>query len=229
VTAEDADGKFLAYFCWLAATMFHLDQKQTWRQSLGWLGGELLVVFVAVSAAFVVENYRDNRKQIAEMQQVIAGIVTELTSTETKARSYSDAILADIARWEAADRTGKRAVPGYYRIPGVPHPPSAAWNSAVASGIARMLEPSLRWDLGYFYSEFVGIHDNYVRYNEFTEREVLPNALLGPDAFYGRDGRLLPSFRVHMDLQKEFAGDLLRLSSMARDLRSRLEAVQFSE
>jgi len=57
----------------------------------------------------------------------------------------------------------------------------------------------------------------------------LPNALLGPDAFYGRDGRLLPAFRVHMDLQKEFAVDLLRLSSMARDLRSRLEAVQLSE
>jgi hypothetical protein len=208
--------------------MSHLDEKQSWRQRLGWLGGELLVVFVAVSAAFVVENYRDNRKQIAEMQQAIAGIITELTSTETKARSYSDAISADIARWEAADRTGKRAVPGYYRIPGAPHPPSAAWNSALASGIARMLEPSLRWDLGYFYSEFVGIHDNYVRYNEFTEREVLPNALLGPDSFYGRDGRLLPSFRVHMDLQKEFAEDLRRLGDMARDLRVRLEAVQSS-
>jgi hypothetical protein len=209
--------------------MSRLDQRQSWRQRLGWLASELLVVFAGVSAAFVVENYRDNRKQIAEMHQAIAGIITELTSTETKARKYSNAILADIARWENADRTGKRAVPGYYRIPGAPHPPSAAWNSVVASGIARMLEPSLRWELGYFYSEFVGVHDNYVRYNEFTEREVLPKALSGPDAFYGPDGRLLPAFRVHMDLQKEFAEDLRRLSSMARDLRVRLEAVQSSK
>jgi len=170
--------------------MSHLDQKQSWRQRLGWLTGELLVVFAGVSAAFVVENYRD------------------------------------IARWEDADRNGKRAVPGYYRIPGAQHPPSAAWNSAIASGIARMLEPSLRWDLGYFYSEFVGVHDNYVRYNQFTEREVLPKALSGPDAFYGSDGHLLPAFRVRMNLQKEFAEDLRRLSSMARDLGVRLEAVQ---
>src|SRR5215470_8658657 len=35
--------------------MSHLDGKQSWRPRLGWLGGELLVVFVAVSAAFVVE------------------------------------------------------------------------------------------------------------------------------------------------------------------------------
>src|SRR4029450_1845073 len=209
--------------------MAHLDQKESWQQRLGRLTGELLVVFAGVSAAFVVENYRDNRKQISEMHQTVAGIIAELVSTETKALTYSDAILADIGRWENADRTGKRAVQGYYRIPGASHPPSAAWNSAVASGIARMLEPSLRWDLGYFDSEFVGIHDNYDRYNQFTEREVLSKALSGPDAFYGPEGRLLPAFRVHMDLQKEFAEDLRRLSSMARDLRVRLEAVQSSK
>jgi len=193
---------------------------------MGWLVGELIVVFTGVSAAFVVENYRDNRNQVNEMHQAVAGIVAELTETETKSRKYSDAILADIARWEDADRAGKRAVPGYYRIPGAPHPPSAAWNSAVASGVARMLEPNLRRDLGYFYNEFVGIHDNYDRYNQFTERELLPKALLGADAFYGPDGRLLPAFRVHMDLQKEFAQDLRRLSTLSHDLRGRLEAVQ---
>ena len=150
--------------------MSHPDQKQSWRQRLGRLVGELIVVFTGVSAAFVVENYRDNRNQVNEM--------------------------------EDADRAGERAVPGYQRIPGAPHPPLAGWNSAVASGVARMLEPNLRRDLGYFYSEFVEIHDNYVQYNQFTEREVLPKALLGPDAFYGPDGRLLLAFGVHMDQQK---------------------------
>jgi len=163
------------------------------------------------------------------MHQAVAGIITELKETESKTGTFSDAILANIARWEDADRAGKRAVPGYYRIPGAPHPPSAAWNSAVSSGLARMLEPKLRRDLGYFYNEFVGIHDNYDRYNQLTEREVLPKALSGPDAFYGPSGRLLPAFRVHMDLQKEFAQDLRRLGTMAHDLRGKLEAVQLSK
>lgn len=206
--------------------MSHLDQKQSWRQRLGWLAGELIVVFAGVSAAFVVENYRDNRNQLNELHQAVAGIIAELTETETKSRAFSDAILADITRWEDADRSGHRAVPGHFRIPGAPHPPSAAWNSAVASGLARMLEPKLRKDLGYFYNEFVGIHENYVRYNQFTETDVLPKALSGPDAFYGTDGRLLPAYRVYMDLQKEFAQDLSRLGMMAHDLRGRLEAVE---
>jgi len=45
--------------------------------------------------------------------------------------------------------------------------------------IARMFDPKLRMDLGYYYSEFVGIHDNYERYNQFTEREILPRLAAG--------------------------------------------------
>src|SRR6266480_522554 len=115
--------------------MAHRSQNATWRERLAWLASELFIIFLAVSAAFVVENYRDHRTQLAE---------------------FHDA------------------------IPGVTHPPTAAWNSAVSSGVARMIEPKLRTDLGYYYSEFLGIHDNYDRYNQFTEREVLPRILLGP-------------------------------------------------
>jgi len=42
---------------------------------MGWLAGELIVVFAGVSAAFVVENYRDNRNQVNEMHQAVAGII----------------------------------------------------------------------------------------------------------------------------------------------------------
>jgi len=63
----------------------------------------------------------------------------------------------------------------------------------------------------------------------FTEREVLPRIALGPDAFYATDGRILPAFRVHMDLQKEFAADLRKLSNQAHDLRLRLETVRSSK
>ena len=195
---------------------------QTWPQRLGAWAGELLVIFIGVSAAFVVDNYRDNRSQAAELHQAVAGIVTELDHYQARAGKFADAIDSRIAAWEKADRAGQRAIPAYFRIPGADHPPSAAWTTAVASGVARMLEPELRMDLGYFYSEFVGIHENYARFNAFTEREVLPRALEGPDAFYGPDGKLLPMFRVHMQLQAEFAADLRRLGGAAHDLRARL-------
>ena len=149
--------------------MSQTDQKQTWRSRLGWLAGQLFVIFLGVSAAFVLENYRETLSQREELHQAVAGIITELEHYETRSVQYADAFNTASERWAAADREGRRAVPGYYRIPGAPHPPSAAWNTAVTSGIARMLEPKLRVQLGYFYNEFVGIHDNYDRYNQFTE------------------------------------------------------------
>ena len=111
------------------------------------------MVFVGVSAAFLLENYRESRHQAEEFHQAVAGVIAELSRTETRGRDFADAISAKITEWEKADRSGQRAIPGYYRIPGATHPPSAAWNSMVTSGLARLIEPKLRTELGYYYSE----------------------------------------------------------------------------
>jgi hypothetical protein len=205
------------------------EKRGSWRGHVGWLVGQLIVVFAGVSAAFVVENYRDSRNQEAEFHQALSGLIAELHRYETRGLEFSDGMEAKISAWEKADGSGKRAIPGYYRIPGATHPPSAAWTTMMSSGLARLIEPDLRTELGLFYSEVTGIHDNYDRYNQFTEREVLPRIALGPDAFYGADGGILPPFRVHMDLQREFAGDLRKLSHQAHDLRVRLEKVRDSK
>ena len=204
------------------------EKKGSWRGHLGWLIGQLIVVFAGVSAAFVVENYRDNKNQQAEFHEALSGVIAELKRYETRGLEFADGIDAKISAWEKADHGGTRAIPGYYRIPGATHPPSAAWTTMTSSGLARLIEPGLRTELGLFYSEVVGIHDNYDRYNRFTESEVLPRIALGPDGFYGTDGHIQPAFRVHMDLQKEFAADLRKLSHQAHDLRLKLEAVRGS-
>jgi hypothetical protein len=174
--------------------MVQSEKRGSWRGHVGWLVGQLIVVFAGVSAAFVVENYRDSKNQQAEFRQGLSGVIAELNRYETRGLEFADGMDAKISAWEQADRSGTRAVPGYYRIPGATHPPSAAWTMMVSSGLARLIEPGLRTELGLFYSEVVGIHDNYDRYNQFTEREVLPRIALGPDAFYGTDGRILPAF-----------------------------------
>ena len=202
------------------------EKPQGGRSRLGRWAGELVVVFVGVSAAFVVDNYRDSKNQAAEFHQALSGVSAELDRHSIRAREFADAFSTKIKEWEEADRAGKRAIPGYYRIPGATHPPIAAWNTMVSSGLARLIEPKLRTELGYFYSEFTGIHDNYDRYNQFTEREVLPRLAAGPDAFYGPDGHILPMFRVHMDLQQEFATDLRNLSTKAHEFRTRLENIR---
>jgi hypothetical protein len=199
--------------------MAHRSQNATSRERLGWLASEFLIIFVGVSAAFVVENYRDYRTHVAEFHDAMSGVIAELRNTEAKTRTYSEAIFADLARWEEADRTGKRAVPSHYRIPGATHPPTSAWNSAVSSGVARMIERRCAPSLGITTTNS-SASDNYDRYNQFTEREYCC-ASFGPEAFYGSDGKLPLHFRVYMDLRKSSPPIF---KSAPRPLRTKLEA-----
>ena len=193
------------------------------RGRLGRAVVELVVVFVGVTAAFFVEGYRGKLEQREQLRQATDGIITELRQHEARAREHADSISSRINAWTSDAAAGRKAVPAYYLIPGATHPPTAAWDAAVASGVASLYEPALRLELGYFYAEFVGISDNYVRRLEFIEREVLPRARTGPGAFYDSSDRLLPEFAVEMDLLGDFGADLIRVSEWAGRLRARLE------
>lgn len=123
------------------------ENDQSWRSHFGWLAGQLLVIFLGVTAAFIVENYRENASQREELRQAVAGLITEMEHYETRSAQFADAFDSAIEKWKAADRQGQRAVPGYYRIPGSTHPPTAAWTIIVNSGIARLIDPELRREL----------------------------------------------------------------------------------
>ena len=121
--------------------MAQSEKRESWRGHVGWLAGQLIVVFAGVTAAFVVENYRDSKNQQAEFRQALSGVIAELKRYETRGLEFADGIDAKISAWEQADRSGTRAIPGYYRIPGATHPPSAAWTTMVSSGLARLMGP----------------------------------------------------------------------------------------
>lgn len=190
---------------------------------LGRLAAELIIIFVGVTAAFFVENYRERRAAEEELRQASAGIVEELRHCATRGLAHADSFTASIEAWRAADRAGRRAAPDLYRMPGSPSPPTAAWDATVASGVASQFAPDLRFRLGYFYDEMVGIHANYRRQLAFIESEVMPRAEIGPGAFYDASGRFDPAIRVRIGLLEEFAAELRQLSTAAGELADELE------
>jgi hypothetical protein len=200
------------------------SDRPRWRPNWRRAAVELAVIFVGVTAAFFVESFREHLAAEEDLRQASAGILSELRNFELRGGEYVVAFTGPLERWREADAAGRRTVPEFYRIPGAPTPPTAAWDAAVASGVASQFEPDFRFRLGYFYSEFRGIHENYLRYLHFVEREVLPRAELGPDAFYDASGRFDPAVQVHIVLIEEFTADLDRLSRMAGELADELEA-----
>lgn len=173
------------------------------------------MIFAGVTAAFLVEGYRAQLDEAQQLSQATEGILAELGRYQVRGIEHADSIAASIERWRVVDEAGGRAVPGYYRIPGAPYPPTAAWDAAVSSGVVSMFPPDLRLALGYFYTEFKGIHDNYVRRLEFIEGVIMPALERGPDAFYDASGELGPEFRVQMALLAEFEADIRRMGEEA--------------
>lgn len=206
-----------------------MTQSEPRHRRRGWIkraAGELLIIFVGVTAAFIVEGYRQELSQRAEVRQATEGILTELRRYQVRSVEHADSLSVRLERWRAADSVGQQAVPGYYRIPGGSHPPTAAWDAAISSGVASLFDPELRLALGYFYTDFLGIHDNYVRRLMFIEREVLPRVEQGAEAFYQGDGRVRPEFLVEMSLLDEFGQDLRASSRQAAFLEEWLRIGQ---
>lgn len=201
------------------------SDRSRWRPNWRRAAVELVVIFVGVTSAFFVESYREHLAAEEDLRQASAGILEELRSFEKRGGEYVHAFNGPLERWREADAAGRRTVPEFYRIQGAPTPPTAAWDATVASGVASQFEPDFRFRLGYFYHEFRGIHENYLRHLDFVEREVLPRIEAGPDAFYDASGRFDPAVRVRMALIEEYTADLERLSRMAGELADELEAM----
>lgn len=179
---------------------------------------ELTVIFFGVTLAFFVENYREKSNEREELKQVLSGIIFELNYLAERGSIHQSAIETSIAEWQVSYESGVMAIPGFYRLPGSPTPPSSAWQSAVATGTVSDIPADLRLEIGYFYEEFIGVHSNYLRYTEITERDLMPMALKGAKFFYDSNGELAPNYKVHMQLQLEYASDLKQLTQTAREL-----------
>jgi len=105
--------------------MAQSEKRGSWRGHVGWLAGQLIVVFAGVSAAFVVENYRDAKNQQAEFRQALSGVIAELNRYETRGLEFADGIDAKIPAWQQADRSGTRATRATigFRVHRIPHRP----------------------------------------------------------------------------------------------------------
>ena len=82
------------------------NQTQNWRSHLGWLLGQLLVIFLGVTAAFIVENYRESASQREELRQAVAGLIADLEHYEVRCAQFADGFDSAIEKWKATDGQG---------------------------------------------------------------------------------------------------------------------------
>jgi hypothetical protein len=186
---------------------------------------ELAVIFMGVSAAFVVDKYREDQQDRRRAQQLVAALYADLRSFSTASGQYVAAVRAGLAQSSAARAEGRRPVPYVLRVPGAEGPPVEVWETAMQSGAGEVIDPDLVIQLAAFYHEIAGQSAKYVRYAQFTEQQVWPVMAGDTTAFYdARTGELKPPFAAHRRQLEEIIADLESAQKRASALADRLAA-----
>lgn len=166
---------------------------------------ELFIVFVGVSAAFAVENYRDARHQEMRREAVYRALDRELTQmAETHGPIFQRQMSEQLAAWDRAVQRGERPLPPAFRMPRAERPPTGVWDAAVATGTIELVDPNLFFELARFYNRADSAGDLYVRYATSAQADVWPRLNEGPGAFWEADGDLRPEVKAHVQRLRDF-------------------------
>ena len=138
---------------------------------------ELFIVFVGVSAAFAVENYRDERNEDSRREAVYRALDRELKQmAETHGPVLQRQMTEQLAAWDRAIARGERPLPPDFRIPDAERPPTGVWKAATATGTIELIEPELMFELARFYMRADSAGDLYQRYASAAQVDVMSSA-----------------------------------------------------
>jgi len=193
------------------------------RELLAKVALELFIVFIGVSAAFAVDNYRDSRAEAAKRRVVYQALDRELTQmAETRGPIYQREMTRQLQAWDRAIRRGQEPLPPTFRLPGAERPPTGVWDAAVATGSIELIDPQLFYELARFYNRANSAGTLYQRYSEGAETSIWPYLGRGAKVFWQADGQPTPEVLASVQRLRDFQERQGELSHEAQRLRQSL-------
>lgn len=185
---------------------------------------ELFIVFIGVSAAFAVDDYRERRQEQQRREAIYGALDHELGQVaETFGPYYQRQMATQLDAWDTAVARGERPLPPTFKLPGAMGPPTGVWDAAAATGSIELVDPKFFYELGRYYNRARTAGELYRGYAESARVHVWPFLSDGPDAFWQPDGKLKPEIRVHLQRLRDFSDRQRSLMEEARELRAKLK------
>jgi hypothetical protein len=193
------------------------------RDLLAKLALELFVVFVGVSAAFAVDDYREVRSEQQKRAAVYSALDRELTQmAETHGPRFQREMTQQLNAWDQAVGRGEKPLPPTFRLPGAERPPTGVWDAAVATGSIELIDPELFYELARFYIRADTAGMLYQRYSESAQTHIWPYLKEGPAAFWEPRGKPRAEIVASIQRLRDFRKKQGELGQEARELRARL-------
>ena len=194
------------------------------RPLLSKIGFELFAVFAGVTAAFALEDYRNQRDQDERRQAIYRALDRELKQmAETHGPVFQREMTKQLTSWDQSVAKGARPLPPSFKLPGGERPPTGVWDAAVASDSIELVDPELFFELARFYVRANSVGNLYQRYASYAQSDVWPHLTDGPEAFWQPNGKLRPEIQAHVQRLRDFQTQQGRLGTEARQLRKELK------
>lgn len=190
------------------------------RDLLSRVAFELAIVFVGVTAAFALENFREARQEASYYRTMIGGLRASLDDAAKHGAEINRQITGLLRDFDEAAKRGEKPMPPVYRESGGERPPTRAWDGIVATGATRSLDPALFFRLALFYSRADSFGERYLRYNAFSEERVLP--YLGDATAFYDGGHLRPEYAAYVDRLRDLQREGHAMVAEAASLRDSL-------
>jgi hypothetical protein len=184
---------------------------------------ELFVVFVGVSAAFAVDDYREMRSDQQKRAAVYTALDRELTQmAETHGPRFQREMTQQLNAWDQALARGEEPLPPTFRLPGAERPPTGVWDAAVATDSISLIDPDLFYELARFYNRANSAGMLYQRYSESAQTYIWPYLNNGPAAFWEPGRRPRAEVLASVQRLRDFRQKQGELGQEARHLRETL-------
>jgi len=168
------------------------DNRKMAGRQLGRLVLELFVVFIGVTSAFLVDQYRERKEREERTDQIAAAIVQELDGLAEALESEYPEFERAAADFEDQVRAGARPPLRMAYLNGAFR--ADMWDAAISMGGVELLNPTLALRLSFYYTQVEQLGSEVERWNRLSEELLLPYASAGPDRFYDDAGALRPEY-----------------------------------
>jgi len=184
---------------------------------------DFVIVVLGVYVAVWVSNQQAARERDQRTAKLVTALRQDLRDSMAVEQKFDQALEAALTAFNAARARGETPPPVYLRFSGSDTPPRSPCLGVLQTQIAELIDPTLLWELCFYYDERDGVGQKYVRYAVFTENEILPRLKEDSRVFYTADRkRLAPSFESHIDRLQEWRRDTATLHQWAGCLDNRL-------
>ena len=187
---------------------------------------EVVIVFVGVTAAFALEDARQERQDAEYRQSMLGALAATLNDTIEHNRRFEADVGKQLSQFDAALARGEQPKLPFYREQGSERPPTRMWDGIVSTGAAKALSPDLFFQLAILYTRLDSFGEKYIRYNDFTEQRVFP---LGPGqegVYDSKTGRLKPEYAAYVDRLRDLDQMAKELDEKATTLKARLDELE---